>query len=137
MTGFTAALRENATIITPLLSIFCLLLGAWLGNKYAINRYRLDKFNTVANPLEIFLESDLRRVREGKTRSKAVSVDFYALSIQFSNSKRQAYEQAIIDYLEAVNPYNPRGFFDVTKGVRVEPDAIAAIEKLLNFVRHR
>ncbi|CAI1768354.1 Uncharacterised protein [Serratia fonticola] len=137
MTGFTTALRENATVITPVLSIFCLLLGAWLGNKYALNRYRLEKFNAVANPIEIFLESELRRVKADKTGSKVSQVDFYALSIQLSHNKRQAYEQAIDNYLAAVDPYGAKSFFDVNLGVRVEADATAAIEKLLTFVRHR
>ncbi|VVT49204.1 L13 [Kosakonia radicincitans] len=134
---FVLLFNTNPALITLCWTVISFGIGLWYGDKKAISRYRLDKFNAISDPIELFLNAELERLKQGKVMLIRKQFDFDELSLHLQHRKRRAYKQALNDYFSALHTSS-----ETTRSGQVIvksdiPAAIKAVEKLLTFAKHR
>lgn len=135
---FVLLFNTNPALIGFIWTLISFGFGLWYGDKRALSRYRLDKFNAVSDPIELFLTAELERLRQGKIVHVKRQFDFDALSLHLRGRQRQRYKQAVNDYLSALHSkfeQNKRNGEIIW--INDIPAAINAVERLLKFARHR
>ena len=135
---FVLLFNTNPALIGFIWTLISFGFGLWYGDKRALSRYRLDKFNAASDPIELFLTAELERLRQGKIVHVKRQFDFDALSLHLPKRHRQPYKQAVNDYLAALHS---RFEQDKRTGAVIWiydiPAAINAVERLLRYARHR
>ncbi|MEF9676048.1 hypothetical protein QX227_08085 [Pectobacterium aroidearum] len=135
--------NANPALITFIWTVisfgFGLWFGVWYGDKKSVSRYRLDKFNNISDPIEIYLTKELAWLESGDYGSRKLTIDFDPLSLHLPAKYRYAYKQAVDEYLTAMIPFRPQSFFSGAHIPSVDDStrAIAAIRNLLTFAKHQ
>ncbi len=112
-------------------------LGTWFGHWLAKSRDMRKEFNTVSDPIELELRRCLKQLRAGDENPRTGKIDFDSLSLHLPNRKKQAYADTVERYQAALQIYHgqyPSGQLDIRADI---PEAIAAIEDLFTYVKHR
>ncbi|MCS5808838.1 hypothetical protein LNO89_23625 [Klebsiella pneumoniae subsp. pneumoniae] len=73
-TEFVLLFNTNPPLIVFIWTLISFGFGLWYGDKRALSRYRLDKFNSVSDPIELFLTAELERLRKGKSCSYTAAI---------------------------------------------------------------
>ena len=135
---FVILFNTNPPLIVFIWTLISFGFGLWYGDKRALSRYRLDKFNAVSDPIELFLTAELERLRKGKVVRIQRQLDFDALSLHLRGRERQRYKQAVNDYLSALHSkFEQNKTTGAVVWINDIPAAIDAVERLLRYARHR
>ncbi|MDQ9129720.1 hypothetical protein RDT67_25210 [Serratia fonticola] len=134
---FVQLFNTNPPLIIFLWTVISFALGTWFGHWLAQRRDRRKEFNAVCDPIELELRRCLKQLRAGDERPMTGKIDFDSLSLHLPRNKKQAYADAVERYYDALLIYRgqyPSGQLDIRADI---PEAIAAIEDLFTYVKHR
>lgn len=128
---------QNINIITPFIT---LLVGAWLGNKYAVSRDRRNSFLAITRPIHEILTTQLAREGNDIFTSPAKEDQLLRLKSYYIHGSWW-YRIKGIGYDKAVQDYKKYGkvesvFDEYNYSTHVYPDASSyrnAIKKLLKY----
>ncbi|KFC06345.1 hypothetical protein GTGU_02641 [Trabulsiella guamensis ATCC 49490] len=125
---FACFFYNNHFLIVHIWATICIFLAV-LACGLALFRHRINKFNSVSDPIETFLRNEIVSLRHCSSSTPEITVDFESLSPYLNRRRRGEYREAVNQYLAGIHAEH--------KSVKDIPATIQAIEKLLTYARHR
>lgn len=136
-TNLSTFVNASASLITLIWAITSFGLGTWFGHRLARRRDRRKEFNTIADPIRLFLEAELRRNPSENWSETKLIVNLHALAAHLPWRKQDAYQASVTEYLAMIDNLSYRDDRGIIIIPNATPEAWPVIKKLLTFTKHK